>query len=194
MTEFQVLAIPICFVLSMGIIKILEGAGAAIRGRQQVGLHWLPFLWAFIILAFHLQFFSVLWKLHLDGKAWTWASYGLILIHPFLFFLSATLLWPNRSDNRADNLRDDFDQHGRWAVAVIAGTLFLAIVLNVFAYGGTWTEVIDANILNIILAALGVAVVVLSRRHRWQAIASVAFLVIQMYGILSVWWGPGSVF
>ena len=65
MTEFQVLEIPICFVLGMGIIKILDGAGAAIRRREQAELHWLPFIWAFIILVFQLQFFTILWNLHL---------------------------------------------------------------------------------------------------------------------------------
>ena len=115
MTEFQVLAIPICFVLGMGIIKILDGAGAAIRRREQAELHWLPFIWAFIILVFQLQFFTILWNLHLDDKTWTWTSYGLILIHPFMYFLATSLLWPSPSDNRTDNLRDDFDKHGRWA-------------------------------------------------------------------------------
>ena len=38
MSEFQVLAIPICFVLGAGIIKILDGAGATIRRRKQAGL------------------------------------------------------------------------------------------------------------------------------------------------------------
>ena len=79
MSEFQVLAIPICFVLGVGIIKILDGAGAAIRRREQAELYWLTFLWAFIILVFQPQFFTMLWNLYLDDKSWTWGSYSLIL-------------------------------------------------------------------------------------------------------------------
>ena len=194
MSEFQVLAIPICFVLGVGIVKILDGAGAAIRRREQAELYWLPFIWAFIILVFQLQFFTMLWNLHLDDKSWTWGSYGLILIHPFMYLLATSLLWPGHSVNHTDSMRVDFEKNGRWAVAVIASTLYLAIVLNVYAYGSTWTEVINANILNIILAALSTAVVVFSDRHRWQVAATLAFLAIQMYGMLFVWSRPGYQF
>ena len=193
MTEFQVLAIPICFILAIGITKILDGAGTAIRQREQVRLHWLPFAWAFVILLFQLQFFSVLWHLHLENKEWTWASYSLILIHPLMYFLATSLLWPTRQPIITDNLLTDFDQNGRGAVAIIGISLFSAIVLNVYAYGSTWKEALDANILNI-LTGVSAAVVVFSNRRWLQAVATLVFLAIQIYGILVVWARPGLVF
>ena len=49
MSEFHVLAIPICFVLGVGIIK--KSSTALVR-RSAGGsrLDWLPFTWAFVIL------------------------------------------------------------------------------------------------------------------------------------------------
>ena len=40
MSEFQVLAIPVYFVLCVGIIKILDSGGAAIRRREQPSRSW----------------------------------------------------------------------------------------------------------------------------------------------------------
>ena len=64
MTEFEILSIPIFFVLGLGITKILGGVGSAIRRREQTKLHWLPFAWVFVILVFQIQFFSMLWFFH----------------------------------------------------------------------------------------------------------------------------------
>ena len=92
-----------------------------------------------------------------------------------------------------DNLLTDFDQNGRGAVAIIGISLFSVIVLNVYAYGLTWKEALDANILNI-LTGVSAAVVVFSNRRWLQAVATLVFLAIQIYGILVVWARPGLVF
>ena len=90
-----------------------------------------------------------------------------------------------------DSLLADFDKHGKLAVIAIGITLFTAIVFNVYVGGLTWSEAMEANILNVILTALIVVVVTSSTRRHLQAAATIAFIVIQLYGILSVWARPG---
>ena len=133
--------------------------------------------------------------MHLEPltEEWTWFSYRLILIHPVMFFVAARLIWPSADAMVMDNLLTDFDHHGRWAVAVIGLTLFLSIMLNVYAYGATWAEARQANVLNILLTSLSFGVVCFPRR-RWLSIAAtLGFLFIQIYGLLFVWWRPGYV-
>ena len=55
MKEVHVLALPILFLLGIGITTLLDGAVRAFRRREQVRLHWLPFVWSVIILLFQLQ-------------------------------------------------------------------------------------------------------------------------------------------
>ena len=140
MTEFEILSVPIFFVLGLGITKILGGVGSAIRRREQTKLHWLPFAWVFVILVFQIQFFSMLWFFHEDERTWTWMSYAPILFHPFLYFLSASLILPTQRDDSMDSLLADFDKHGKLAVIAIGITLFTAIVFNVYVGGSTWSE------------------------------------------------------
>ena len=191
MTEFEILSVPIFFVLGLGVTKILGAVGSTIRRREQTKLHWLPFAWVFVILLFQIQFFSVLWGFHEDERTWTWMSYVPILFHPFLYFLSATLILPTQRDDSVDSLLADFDKHGKLAVIAIGITLFTAIVFNVYVGGSTWSEAMEANILNVILTALIVVVVTSSTRRYLQAAATIAFIVVQLYGILSVWTRPG---
>ncbi len=193
MTEFEILSVPIFFALGLGITKILGGVGSAIRRREQTKLHWLPFAWAVAILLFQIQYLSVLWFFHEDERTWTWSSYIPILFHPFLFFLSAILILPTQRDDSMDNLLADFDKHGKLAVIVIGILLFMSIVFNVYVGGFTWIEVMEANILNAILTALTIVVVTSSTRRHLQAAATIAFIAVELYGILCVWSRPGVV-
>ena len=193
MTEFEILSVPIFFVLGLGVTKILGAVGSTIRRREQTKLHWLPFAWAFVILLFQIQYLSVLWFFHEDERTWTWMSYAPILFHPFLYFLGASLILPTQRDDSMDSLLADFDKHGKLAVIVIGITLFTAVVFNVYVGGLTWSEAMEANILNVILTALIVVVVTSSTRRHLQAAATIVFIIIQLYGILFVWSRPGVV-
>ena len=193
--EVHILAIPILFLLGIGITTLFDGAVRAFRRRDQVSLHWLPFAWSVIILLFLLQLFCVLWRKHLEPQTeeWTWFSYSLILIHPVMYFVASRLIWPDADAVATEDLLTDFERHGRWAVAVIGLTLFLSVVLIVYAYGATWAEAKQPNILNILLAGLSVLVVSFPR-NRWLSLAAtLGFLAIQTYALLYVWWRPGDV-
>jgi len=46
MVEFQLLSVPIGLILGLGKTRIMTGVITAIRNREHVKLHWLPFIWS----------------------------------------------------------------------------------------------------------------------------------------------------
>ena len=192
MSEFELLAIPISLVLGLGVTQILSGVTAAIRGRDQAALHWLPFVWAFLIFLFHVEYFFVIWDINQDldqaGGSWTWAWYGPSFFHAVLLFLGAGLILPGNRD-ASPNLLSDFDQHGRLALIPLAMVLIVAIPLNVYQHDAAWMDL--ANLLNVPLALLS-AFVFSSRQRGWQGLATLMFGFIQVYGMATVWSQPGN--
>ena len=100
MAEFELLSVPIGLVLGLGITNILSGVIAAVRNREQVKLHWLPFMWAFSFMMQLMTFFFVIWDLNvrfeLLGINWTWKYYGPQMFHSILIFLGAGMILPTK--------------------------------------------------------------------------------------------------
>lgn len=132
MTEFELLAIPLSLILGLGITNILSDTSDAIRDRERVPLHWLPFAWAFLIFLFQVQYFFVLWDFHEDGMVWTWPNFGPTLLNCILLYLSAGLILPGRRNSDSSSLLADFEKHGRLSLVTLALMLIAAIVLNAY--------------------------------------------------------------
>lgn len=60
MVEFQLLSVPIGLILGLGMTRIMTGTITAIRNREHVKIHWLPFIWATSFMILLLAFFCVL--------------------------------------------------------------------------------------------------------------------------------------
>ena len=69
MVEFQLLSVPIGLILGLGMTRIMTGAITAIRNREHVKLHWLPFIWATSFMILLLTFFFALWDLKVYFEA-----------------------------------------------------------------------------------------------------------------------------
>lgn len=189
MSEFELLAIPLSLILGLGITHILTGVTDAIRERERVPLHWLPFAWAFLIFLFQIQYFFVLWDLNEKGAIWAWPVFGPSLFNCVVLFLSAGLILPGSRQSDCASLIDDFQNHGRFALIMLALMLLVAILLNVFQLEGSLLSV--ANLLNIILF-VSVCCALMIKRYGWQVAATLLFAAVQLYGLLAVWSVPGK--
>ena len=187
MTEFELLAIPLSLILGLGITNILSDVSDAVRDRDRVPLHWLPFSWAFLIFLFQVQYFFVLWDMNEVGMIWTWPNFGPALFNCVILYLSAGLILPGRRNSDSANLLEDFEKHGRLALMTLAFMLLVAILLN-FYY---WTDLLTtANALNVMLIA-SICLVLFPKRFHWQLTGTLFFAITQFYGMVAVWSVPG---
>ena len=187
MTEFELLAIPLSLILGLGITNILSDVSDAIRDRERVPLHWLPFSWAFLIFFFQVQYFFVLWDFNELGMDWTWPNFGPALFNCVILYLSAGLILPGRRNSDSASLLADFQKHGHLALITLAMMLLVAILLNVYY----WAELVSiANALNVVLIA-SICPVLFSKKLRLQLAGTLIFAITQFFGTVFIWSVPG---
>ena len=203
MTEFELLAIPLSLILGLGITNILSDVSDAIRDRERVPLHWLPFAWAFIIFMFAVQYFFVLWDYYEGGMIWTWHIFGPVLLNCVILYLSAGLILPGRRNSDSASELEDFEKHGRVAVKTLALYLLVAIFMNTLGWvlseqvdGSTadmviWSLVQQSNVVCYLLL-ISIGLVLLSRNYKIRVAGTLLFASIQLYGLIAVWSIPGG--
>ncbi len=208
MTEFELLAIPLSLILGLGITNILSDVSDAIRDRERVPLHWLPFVWAFLIFLFQVQYFFVLWDQHELGAVWTWQRFGPALFNCVILYLSAGLILPGRRNSDSASLLADFQKHGRLALMALAFMLLAALGLNIYTevldallVGGKLVELSKADVVlwglrqafNVIIYVLlaSIGLVILSRKYSWQLAGTTIFAFAEFYGLMVAWSEPG---
>jgi hypothetical protein len=188
MVEFQFLSVPLGLVLGLGMTRILTGVITAVRNREYVKLHWLPFIWAASFLIQLLIFFFVLWDLKAyfenEGIDWTWSYYGPQMLHSMLVFLGAGMILPASREPNTDCLLADFNKHGRLALIPLLAMHFLAWPMNMYMSGAPLVD--ESNYLNVIMIVV-IAVGFKATRFAWQATAATTYLAILIYAALTVW-------
>lgn len=177
MVEFQLLSVPIGLVLGLGMTRILTGVISAVRNREYVKLHWLPFIWAASFMIQLLIFFFVLWDLKVYfesvGIDWTWSYYGPQMLHSMLIFLGAGMVLPSSRDSNTECLLKDFNRHGRLALIPLSAMHFLAWPMNMYMYDTPLFA--QANYMNAVLIVV-ILVGFKSTRCAWQAAAAITYL------------------
>lgn len=203
MTEFELLAIPLSLILGLGITNILSDVSDAVRDRERVPLHWLPFAWALIIFMFLVQYFFVLWDYYEEGMIWTWQIFGPVLLNCVILYLSAGLILPGRRNSDSASLLEDFKKHGRVALKTLALYLLMAVFMNTLGWvmlkhinGSTgdvaiWGLGQAANVICYLLLA-AICIVLLSKHYRLQVVGTILFAFIQLFGLIVIWSVPGG--
>lgn len=208
MTEFELLVIPLSLILGLGITNILSDVSDAIRDRERVPVHWIPFFWAFLIFMFQVQYFFVLWDQFELGVVWTWQRFGPALFNCVVLYLAAGLILPGRRNSDSANLLADFEKHGRLALKTLSLMLLVAVFLN------TYSAVLDAplllaavdiaptadiviwslqqssNVINYVLLA-SIGLVILSSKYSWQVAGTTIFAFAELFGLMAAWSEPG---
>jgi hypothetical protein len=149
--QFEVITISLSFVLGLSMAHMLWSAASAVRARNELILHWLPFIWAIGILLHHLQFWFAALTTDRQIDQWTWSWYLHLFFMALLLFASGALVLPSESQQRAGDLLADFRQHGRLALVPLAAYQFLWIPTN---YRGGSELLAVGNLANVLLGAL----------------------------------------
>jgi hypothetical protein len=96
---FEFLLVVLAIVLGLGIAELLGGVVRILRGDlASSGLHAL---WVVIVFQLQVQLAWGLWGLR-SREAWRYPEFLLLLLGPVVLYLTAAVLFPSASSERAD--------------------------------------------------------------------------------------------
>ena len=186
MSGFEILTITFSFIVGLGVAQVLRSVAFVLREKDQVRLHWIPFVVAAIILFFQIQFWFGLAVVNSLQEQWTWLVYSLMLLLAILIFLSgATVLPPVTAIGERD-LIDDFDTRGRISL------LFLALYLMGWIAVGVLFWVPSLWHLALVNGSMSIALILayLAPNARTRTGLHVILIAMTVYGALTVWTTP----
>ena len=189
MSQFEIIAITLSFIVGLGIAQLLSSFSEAIRSRIDHPLHWMPFAWGVPILLLSVQYWFGLFDLDSTIEDWSWFWYLQMLVMAIALFLAAALLLPPRAPTTKGGLLEDFTTHGRYSLLALVAYLLGWIPANTVMNNGNLLEI--SNILN---AAMAVPALVAYRSRSntiWivSTLAVYAIFAITFFGVYST---PGS--
>ena len=186
MSGFEILTITFSFIVGLGVAQVLRSVAFVLREKDQVRLHWIPFVVAAIILFFQIQFWFGLVVVNSLQDQWTWLVYSLMLLLAILIFLGgATVLPPVTAIGERD-LIDDFDTRGRISL------LFLALYLIGWIAVGVLFWVPSLWHLALVNGSMSIALILayLAPSARTRTGLHIILIAMTVYGALTVWTTP----
>ena len=186
MSGFEILTITFSFIVGLGVAQVLRSVAFVLREKEQVRLHWIPFVIAAIILFFQIQFWFGLAVVNSLQDQWTWLVYSLMLLLAILIFLSgATVLPPVTAIGERD-LIDDFDTRGRISL------LFLALYLMGWIAVGVLFWVPSLWHLALVNGSMSIALILayLAPNARTRTGLHIILIAMTLYGAVTVWTTP----
>ena len=186
MSKLDIVTLTLSLILGLSIAQILSAVAAAIRGHRQ-HLDWIPMTWAAAIFLLHVQFWFAIVDIGTLTSEWSWDWYAPVLLTAVLLFLSGALVLPSRDHEWTLGMKADFERNGRFALIPFSLYMLVWIPINIRMSG--WFD--PTNILNLVLVGLA-ALAFAQRTRRYRGIATAAYLVLVVFGMLFVWSRPGS--
>lgn len=189
MSQFEIIAITLSFIVGLGIAQLLTSFGEAVRSRIEHPLHWMPFAWGIPILLLSVQYWFALFDLDSTIGDWSWFWYLQMLVLAMVLFMAATLILPPRESTAQGGLLKDFTTHGRFSLLALIAYLLGWIPANTVMNNGNVLDL--ANLAN---AAMAVATLIAYRStsNRIWIVSTVVFYVIFAITFFGLYSTPGS--
>ena len=181
MSQFELITITLSLILGLGITGIMSSCLTLIRARNEISLNWPPFVWAFCIFAFHIQF---LFGVMAGGTPEGYIFLLVLLITIFLFF-SGGLVLPKAANNLPATLQEEFDAQGRLALIPLSGYLVLTIIYDTILFD----NIQNSNIVMSFLLLIAICAFI-TKNHILQKILAISFVSLELYGLLFIWSRP----
>jgi hypothetical protein len=169
MTLFEFLSIGVSLVLGLGVTLLLTSLLAAFRARRRMRADWMPFVWAAYVLALQAQYWWGSWSL-VDRPEWTVVSFGIPLLLACLLFVAAGLVLPSGPGEYPADLREYFEQDGKYAVVALAARGAVAVGANVTVVGEAVLTPLHFAIAAQVAAALLFVFAHTRRRRAWATL------------------------
>lgn len=185
MNVFEFISVALSFVIGLGIARLLTATVALIRARQRFRLHWMPFVWAGMIFLWMIQFWWAIYELSRIIQNWAMWRFTFLLLLSLFLFAAAAMILPARPGEDAENLLEDFEQNGRWGLAVLVVYFSVALLANRFLFGLALSAP-----MNLLTASLTICplIVLTTVRRRAQAAATIVNVPLSLYAF--AWFSP----
>lgn len=189
MSQFEIIAITLSFIVGLGIAQLLTSFSEAIRSRIDHPLHWMPFAWGIPILLFSVQYWFALFDLDSAIQDWNWSWYLQMLAMAIALFMASALILPPRKTAAKGGLLEDFTTHGRYSLLALVTYLLGWIPANAVMNNGNVLEI--GNISNAAMAASAL-IAYRSRSNGVWIAATVVFYIIFAMTFFGLYSTPGS--
>ena len=125
MNAYEHVAVAFSMVLSLGVVRLLDGLRPALEpGRR----YWVHALWVFQKVLNQAFNWWIFWSLR-EGVDWNVASFLWILVVPSLLFLQATAL-VTANPGAVDSWREHFFAVRRWFFCVDVALILHAVITS----------------------------------------------------------------
>lgn len=189
MSQFEIIAITLSFIVGLGIAQLLTSFSEAIRSRIDHPLHWMPFAWGIPILLLSVQYWFGLFDLDTILGDWNWFWYLQMLAMAMALFMAAALILPPREAATEGGLVKDFATHGRYSLLALVVYLLGWVPANTVMNNGNVLE--PGNIANAAMAALAL-IAYKSRSNTIWIISTIVFYVVFAITLFGLYSTPGS--
>ena len=185
MTLFEYVTVAVSIVLSLGVMRLLDGLRFAVLPERR---YWTHFLWIATKLLNHALYWWGLWSMR-DSISWNFASFMWVLLFPATLYLQSTSL-VTTSPADIPSWRDHFYNIRTWFFGI---NIFL--ILHVVV---STTVLVDVPLLDISRVPLALVFVlnllgVWSARRGLDLAIALITLLTQILGFGAVWFQPGAV-
>jgi hypothetical protein len=171
---FSYLSVLLSIVLGLGLTQLLTAIGRLIRHRDRVRFHWLPTLWAALLLLIYVQVWWAMYGLR-SVREWTFLTFGIVLAQTATLYIMAAVVLPEEVEESGTDLGEYFDRNHWWFFAFFLATLVLSVSKDLVISG----ELPDrTNLIFHAVLATGCVIGLLARRRGQQEGLAVAFAVV----------------
>jgi hypothetical protein len=168
---FSYLSVLLSIILGLGLTQLLTAAGRMIRHRDRVKVHWLPLLWAAVLILIYVQVWWSMYGLRLR-REWTFLGFVTVLAQTATLYVMAAVALPEQIDESGMDLGEYFDRNHRWFFSFFLVTLGVSIAKDVIL-GGRLPDTENLTFHGVL--ALGCVLGLLLHGRRHQAVLGVGF-------------------
>ncbi|HEY4219140.1 MAG TPA: hypothetical protein VGM67_18485 [Gemmatimonadaceae bacterium] len=174
MDAFGYLSVLLSIILGLGLTQLLTAFGRLIRQRDRVDVHWLPVLWAGVLMLIYIQ---VWWSMYgLRGhQHWTFFEFIIVLAQTATLYVMAAVVLPEEIDEQSADLGAYFDKHSRWFFGFFLATLVVSVAKDL-VLGGALPS--NENLAFHAVLAIGCILGMSMRRRRNQEMLAVGFAIV----------------
>ena len=182
MDAFSYLSVLLSIILGLGFTQLFAALGRLVRHRDRVRTHWLPLLWAAVLLLIYVQVWWSMYGLRLH-RDWTFLAFSVLLAQAAALDLMAALVLPELVDEAGVDLGDYFDAQHRWFFSFFLVLLGISIAKDLIL-SGHWPDPTNLGFHGAFAAVCLAGLVVRGRTAQGVLAVSAAVVVVAYIGLL----------
>lgn len=180
MDSFRWISVTLSIILGFGVTRLLSGAVAMFRSRNNAQLDWIPLVWAGCIFFWQIQYWWAIIELPSLIHTWHLGQFMILLGLALLLFLAAALVLPSSELRKDEKLTESFERDGHWALPFLSAYFIIAFIADWHFWGVSPLSYLGGLLCALLVMPL---VFIAVRSRKVKAIITV------LYVLLSLWSG-----